>query len=264
MIGFDAATLIVSWAAGSWFFLWITTRRRVVSAGYGWLTRGVLLIATAIALVIAFAYGAVWSREIASFAFVIAGSTALVVSIIRRQVGAALEGSSQNAESRQFPAWLDLLVAAIGLCASLLGAFDAGGPVLLASARILVGALFLGAMTDAMLLGHWYLVQPGLARAPLLQMVHAAALMWIPEMIVLLFPTGMISVLNGTIDDGYNGILGWFWAANAAVTVVIVVLARLALREREYSAVMAATGFMYLAILTGFAQDLTARILLSP
>ena len=41
-------------------------------------------------------------------------------------------------------------------------------------------------------------------------------------------------------------------------------MCRLALKERQYSAVMAATGLMYLAILTGFGQDIVARVLLSP
>ena len=37
----------------------------------------------------------------------------------------------------------------------------------------------------------------------------------------------------------------------------------LALRERAYSAVMAATGLLYLAILTAFGTDLVARAVLS-
>jgi hypothetical protein len=38
---------------------------------------------------------------------------------------------------------------------------------------------------------------------------------------------------------------------------------RAALRERYYSAVMAATGFLYLAILTAFGTDLVARAVLA-
>ena len=37
----------------------------------------------------------------------------------------------------------------------------------------------------------------------------------------------------------------------------------LALRERYYSAVMAATGLLYLAILTAFGTDVMARAVLS-
>ena len=72
----------------------------------------------------------------------------------------------------------------------------------------------------------------------------------------------MVSVLNGTIDDNYNGLLGWFWVACVIGTIVLVFVTKLALREKQYSAVMAATGLMYLAILTGFGMDLVARILL--
>ena len=36
-------------------------------------------------------------------------------------------------------------------------------------------------------------------------------------------------------------------------------LTRAALRERQYTAVMAATGLLYLAILTAFDMDLAAR-----
>jgi hypothetical protein len=79
----------------------------------------------------------------------------------------------------------------------------------------------------------------------------------------MLVPIGMVSVLNGTIDDGYAGLLGWFWVACAITTGGLIVVTRLALKERAYSAVMAATGLLYLAILTAFGTDLVARALLS-
>ena len=53
-----------------------------------------------------------------------------------------------------------------------------------------------------MLLGHWYLVQPGLPRGPLNELVRASMVLWPLEVVVLLWPVGMVSVLNGTIDDG--------------------------------------------------------------
>ena len=81
-------------------------------------------------------------------------------------------------------------------------------------------------------------------------------------LVLLCIPTGMFSVLNGTIDDNYNGLLGWFWVACVVATISLVIVTKMALREKEYSAVMAATGLMYLAILTGFGMDLVARILL--
>ena len=64
-------------------------------------------------------------------------------------------------------------------------------------------------------------------------------------------------------SDGYGGILGWFWAASAVTTIGLLLVARAALTERQYSAVMAATGLLYLAILTAFGTDLVARAILS-
>jgi hypothetical protein len=46
-------------------------------------------------------------------------------------------------------------------------------------------------------------------------------------------------------------------------TIGLIITTRLALKERSYSAVMAATGLLYLAILTAFGIDLVARALLS-
>ena len=86
---------------------------------------------------------------------------------------------------------------------------------------------------------------------------------WPFELAVLLWPTGMVQVLDGTVHDGYGGILGWFWAACAIGTIVLCLVTRAALKERAYSAVMAATGLLYLAILTAFGMDLVARAILA-
>lgn len=282
MIRIDAATVLVQWAAGGWFFLWVTTRRREVGLGYGWLQRLVFLLMAGGSLLAAAVASPTWTREVATGAFLVVGTAALVVSVARRSAGVA--GQRELVERRsarvaemtgidrdvqrfddaapEFPPLLDLLAALTGLVAVLFASIAAGDPVALSIARGLTSALFLGVVTDAMLLGHWYLVQPGLARGPLLELVRWTGVLWLPETIVMLWPTGMVSVLDGTIDDAYNGLLGWFWAACVVTTIVLVAVARAALREREYSAVMAATGLMYLAILTAFGQDLVARVLL--
>jgi hypothetical protein len=168
-----------------------------------------------------------------------------------------------DADAPEFPPSLDLIAPAIGLVGLVAGGVHAGGPVWLAVARTIVGAAFLGCVTDAMLLGHWYLTQPGLPRAPLNELVRLLGWIWPVEVLLLLVPVGMVSVLNGTIDDGYGGMLGWFWIACAVTTIGLVVVTVLALRERYYSAVMAATGLLYLAILTAFGTDLVARAVLS-
>jgi len=284
VIRLDAATVLLQWASGGLLFLWVTTRRREVSLGYGWLLRGTYLLFAVAAVVTGLRYGeSVPVRDLAGAGVAAAAGAALVVSVVRRRAGvagdrervehrsarvAAMTGIERNrtgpdVAAPEFPPVLDLLAPAIGVVGLVAAGVDAGDPALLAVARTLVGAAFLGAVTDAMLLGHWYLVQPGMPRRPLLELVRWVAVVWPFEVAVLLWPTGMVSVFTGAIDDGYNGILGWMWGACAVTTIALVGVTRAALRERQYSAVMAATGLLYLAILTAFGTDLVARAVLA-
>ena len=253
MIRLDAATVLLQWAGGGLLFLWVTTRGRQVGVGYGWLLRSIFGVMAIGAAIVGFRSGAVPVRETAAVLTAAAAAVALIVSIVRR------------GDLATFPPALDLIgpiVAAIGLLA---GALDAavGASTGLSVLRVLVGAAFLGAVTDAMLLGHWYLVQPGLPRRHLNELVRLLGFVWPVEVIAMLLPTGMVSVWTGAVDDGWKGQLGWFWGASAISTIVLVFVTRAALRERYYSAVMAATGFLYLAILTAFGTDLVARAVLA-
>ena len=172
-------------------------------------------------------------------------------------------GVDRSAPAREFSPALDLLAPAIGVVALVAAAIADGGPHVLAVARTLIGAAFLGSVTDAMLLGHWYLVQPGLGRGRLNELVRCTTIVWPFEVAALLWPTGMTSVLSGRINDGYGGLLGWFWVACAITTVGLCLVTRAALKERYYSEVMSATGLLYLAILTAFGTDLVARAVLA-
>ena len=283
MIDLDAATVLLQWAVGGLFFLWVTTRRREVGIGYGWTMRITFGLMAVGAVVVGLVVDPVPVREAFGIGVVAATGVALVVSWQRRKAGVAGQRTEEERRSArvaemtgidkdaqrfdrnvpEFPPGLDLLAPLLGLVALVAAGIDAGDPVLLALARTLVGALFLGAVSDAMLLGHWYLVQPGLARAPIIELVRWTAILWPFELLVLLWPTGMLSVLSGTIDDGYGGMLGWYWVASTVATILLVVATRAALRERQYSAVMAATGLLYLAILTAFGMDLVARATLA-
>lgn len=284
MIGFDGASLLLQWAMGGLLFLWVTTRRREVGLGYGWMMRGTYgLMAAGAFYVGAFVIEPLAIRDVAALLTAVATFVALGVSIVRRRAGvrgqlalaearsdrvATMTGIDREAAEKvegaaEFPPALDLIAPCIALVGVVAAAVDAGGPHWLAIARFIVGGLFIGAITDAMLLGHWYLVQPGLPRAPLLEMVKWTFVLWVPETVLLLIPTGMWSVINGSIDDGYGGLLGWFWIACVITTGGLLVVTRLALKERQYSAVMAATGLLYLAIVTVFGTDLVARALLA-
>lgn len=286
VIRLDIATVLLQWATGGLLFLWVTTRRREVGIGYGWLLRVTYGVLAALAFVTGRALEPVLIRELASAGVVVAAVAALAVSVVRRKAGVSGERAEQARKAErvaamtgrgatgdepaplavlraEFPPGLDLVAPALGMIGLVAAALDAGGSPFLGLARTLAGAAFLGAVSDAMLLGHWYLVQPGMARKPLLDLVRWLTMIWPVEIVALLLPTGMLSVLSGSIADGYNGLLGWFWVACALATLVLCFVTRAALKERYYSAVMAATGFLYLAILTAFGTDLVARAVLA-
>ena len=314
MIRLDPATVLLQWATGGLLFCWVTTRRREVGLGYGWLLRGIYLV-MAVGAAAAGAKGGHPSlgRDLASALTAGAATAAIVVSVVRRRAGVAGERARTERRSArvaamtearagrggagagpltagvepggagagpltagagrgdtrrghlgpEYPPALDLVAPAIGSIGLVIAAHADGGPLLLAVARTLVGAVFLGAVSDAMLLGHWYLVQPGLGRRPLNELVGWMACTWPVEVAVMLWPVGMVSVFTGRIDDGWGGTMGWFWAACALTTIVLCYVTRKALEERAYSAVMAATGLLYLAILTAFGTDLVARAVLA-
>src|SRR4051794_37777934 len=180
MISLDAATLLLQWATGGLLFLWVTTRRREVGIGYGWLLRGVYAVMAAGAVPVGHVTGkVVVLRDVSAAMTAAAALFALAVSIVRRRAGVAgqrakaarvrervpvaatgIERDTQvfRDDVPEFPPVLDLVAPLVGTVGLAAGAVAAGGPHPLAIVRILVGAAFLGVVTDAMLLGHWYLV----------------------------------------------------------------------------------------------------------
>ncbi len=287
MIRLDAATVLLQWSVGGLFFLWVTTRHREVGIGYGWLLRATFMLLAAAGVASGLRFGTVPVRELAGAGVAFAALAAFVLSVVRRRAGVTggdaehdrrtervavmtgidREGNTGSRSGREFPPSADLaapLIGCVGLVAAGIDASSGGaGHLSVSLLRTFAGAAFLGAVTDAMLLGHWYLVQPGLPRKHLNELVRALGFVWPIEVVSLLLPIGMFSVWSGTIDDGWNGTLGWFWAACAITTIVLVFVTRAALKERYYSAVMAATGLLYLAILTAFGTDLVARAVLA-
>jgi hypothetical protein len=281
----QVSTVLMQWAIGGLFFLWVTTRRREVGIGYGWTVRITYCVMALGAAVLGRWLesdgGAALLRDVGSLSVAGAAAYALWLSFARRRAGVAGERTVRRARAArvaamtgiarpdryddtvpEFPPGADLIAPGVGVAALAAAAVAGGGPFLLGFARLVTGAAFLGAVTDAMLLGHSYLTQPGLSREPLKQLVRITAWIWPVEALLLCLPDGMVQVVTGSIDDGANGLLGWIWLVSTISTIVLLIVVEAALRERWYSAVMAATGLLYLAILTAFGQDLVARAVL--
>jgi len=270
---------------GGLFFAWVTTRRREVGIGYGWTVRLTYLVmalgGAGLGRWLETGGTAALLRDLGAVGVAAAAGVALWLSFARRRAGVEGERTLRRARAArvaamtgiarpdryddtvpEFPPSTDVAAPAVGVAALAAAAVAGGGPFLLGFARLVCGAAFLGVVTDAMLLGHSYLTQPGLSRAPLKQLVRLGALIWPVETLLFCLPRGMVQVMTGSIDDGAGGLLGWIWLLSTISTIILLAVVEAALRERWYSAVMAATGLLYLAILTAFGQDLVARAVL--
>ena len=114
------------------------------------------------------------------------------------------------------------------------------------------GAVALGGVTDEMLLGHWYLVDPRLPRWALRKLDMAA--------IVALVLDGVVLVLAGAAQD--LGVVAWAWLALLALTVLLMVGVWFSIGEQGYNGIMAATGLSYLAVLTALGAVVAGRALI--
>ena len=129
--------------------------------------------------------------------------------------------------------------------------------------RILIGALLLGGSLNAMLLGHWYLVQPGLDRMPIKKICNFLIVVLLIVTLGWLIKPSMLQVFSGDINDGWNGMLANMWLGSSITSLVILLMARKALSEKSYSAVMATTGLLYLVILMVAGVELIPRSIFS-
>jgi hypothetical protein len=170
VIRLDAATVLLQWAVGGLFFLWVTTRAREVGIGYGWLVRGTFILMALGAFAIGVWLDPVPVREVSALAVAGAASVALVVSVQRRKAGvagqrelaerrsarvAAMTGIDRTPEAAdrsvaEFPPVLDLVAPLLGIPGLIAAGIAAGDPALLSVLRTLVGAAFLGSITDGM------------------------------------------------------------------------------------------------------------------
>jgi len=182
-------------------------------------------------------------------------------------------------------AWLALLLfrahafgrilglATVPLSVAMLFAFArlADEPLLVSFFQLLGGALFTGAVLDGLLLGHWYLTDRRLTRGPINRMATLLIAAVLVEAVALV--AGGVGASNepgNAASAGFNPLLTvagsatWIALGMVAITGLIAVFIRLALRGTRPTAVQGATGFFYLAVITAFTGELAAKIRFLP
>ncbi len=162
--------------------------------------------------------------------------------------------------------WVWMLYGAMAVAGVVLVVVAPGSVVddrgVLAWMRGIAGAGILAAVTNIGILGRWYLRRPGLDRDAIIETARGGIALMILFVGLVFIPTGMWSVFNGSIDDGFGGLLGWFWVASTVTMIGLSIMVDRALHEPYDGAVMTATGISYLVVLTALGSDLIPRLVL--
>jgi hypothetical protein len=238
-------------AAGGTALLWLTGLWGRVKRGYFILTEAVIL-ACAILVVLTIS-GAVPAGE--------PGRTAVLLSSVSAGV---LALSLAALVLRRTAIGRVLGIAAVPVSvAALVGLARLAGPSLpVALLHLLAGAAFMGAVTDGLLLGHWYLTDRRLPREHIQRfatLLIAAVVLEAVAVLALGFgPTETAAQINPFLSIA--GLATWLALGMVACTALIAILIRSALRSPRTRAVQAATGFFYLAVITAFTAEMAAKI----
>jgi len=192
-----------------------------------------------------------WSVRLALVFLALTGLSA-VAMLARRQAAGRLLGVAS------VPAGLAMLTAM---------AFTARHAVALGLFQLLAGAAFLGSVYDGLFLGHWYLTDRKLSRAPITRVTTIAIGASVIAMAAVIMGgfggTESVSTsLNPLLTAG--ALAPWIALGSAFTTLVVCVLVLGALRGERASAVQSATGFYYLAVITAFTAEIAVKVRFLP
>jgi hypothetical protein len=153
---------------------------------------------------------------------------------------------------------------AVGLLAALAGTSDESWAV--SFLQLLAGAVFMGAVIDGLLLGHWYLTDRKLTRAPINRFALALIGAVVLEAVAVI--AGGFGPNRGNREFSAlltaAGLAPWVALGMIATTALIAGMIKVTLRGERATAVQAATGFFYLAVITAFAGEIAAKVRFLP
>jgi hypothetical protein len=247
------AGVLAEAVAGATALLWLTPLWSEVKRGFFKLV-GSILTVLAIATWFSVDAGVVGPRYLGN-GEILRWSTAAAVALTA--LWTVLLFARQHAAARangilSVPAWLNVLVWMSGTGRQ---SFP------LALFQLAAGAALLGATTDGLLLGHWYLTDRRLTRRPI-DRTTTILLLSVVVAAVAVISAGFggvatSSVINPLLTAG--ALAPWIALGMIAATGLIAILVRAVLRGERASAVQSATGFYYLAVVTAFTAEVAVK-----
>ena len=160
------------------------------------------------------------------------------------------------------------LAAACGAAALVAAAGDiVGWNRAVAAVELVIGAALLGGVTNGMLLGHWYLNQPGLKPGALARLTNLSLVVTVLAALVGLATAAKLASASteGAVlglpgfGESFGGVFFAAWIVLIAFTGVVIWMAR---RCIAIKSIQSATGLYYVALLTAGVAEFVVRYLM--
>ena len=245
------ALVLAEAVAGATLFLWVSPLWTEVKRGFFKLLGAILTVLGVLTWfsVDAAVVGRFPSGDVLrATTLLAAGATTLwtVLLFARKQTAARVVGLLS------VPAWLAALVWIGGAGRQSFA---------LALFQLAAGAAMLGAATDGLLLGHWYLTDRKLPRGPINRMTT-------------ILVASVVAAAIGVISAGFSGVetsmsinplltagalAPWIALGMVLATALIAGVVKAVLKGERASAVQSATGFYYLAVVTAFTAEVAVK-----
>ncbi len=237
------ALVLAETAVGGLFVLWVTPTWGVLRAGFFKLT-GSVLAACAI-----LAWLAARGPDVALWLLIALAGASVLWQVL---LWAGSAGAARVAGIAAVPVGVAALVALATLP-------EAAHSTAVGVVQLLAGALFLGAVVDGLLLGHWYLVDKRASREPLKRMSQ----LLLAGSLIVIVTTIVGGGGGGRTNPNFSPLLGAgmltvaLAVGLAALCVMIAFFIRAMVKE---DSIQAATGFFYLAVIMALAAEFAAKV----
>ena len=250
------ALVLIEWAAGwaaiaAWSQSWKVVRRghfRIT----GW-------------IVVALAVMALFANR-AAVAELDAGWQPVLVAVMAGVAGAF--GAAQYVRGEVPGVALGAITGVSGAAALVLSApYIEGWADVLAAVGLISGALLLGAVTNGMMLGHWYLNQPGLKTWALGRLTDLSVVAVILSAVAGIAAYGELTSASteGAVlgipgfGESFSFVFFFVWLSMLALTGAVAWGARRCVKIRS---IQSATGLFYVAILSAGVAEFMVRYLM--
>jgi hypothetical protein len=250
------ALVLAETVAGTVVLLWLTPLWSEVKHGFFRLTCAILVV---------LALAAWWSAKAAEVDGSSSGAWAVrlaLASLVATALATLLLFVKQEVAGRV----IGFVALAVAIAVLIPMAQAGRQSFALGLFQLLAGAAFLGSVTAGLLLGHWYLTDRGLPRAPINRFTTVMLVAVVIEAVAVISggftATEASKSLNPLLTSG--ALAPWIALGMVGTTGLIAVFTRATLKGTRASAVQSATGFYYLAVVTGFTAELAFKIRFLP